>query len=543
MCGIAGYINFKDNFIKNKEKNKNITESMINALYHRDISETGIWIGDYISFGRLHRAFEDDENNQPMEKVVAGYQFVIVFNGELYNGEELKNELSAYGYNFISKSDTEILLYSYIHYGALCSEKLNGIFSFCIWDSMRQRAFLCRDRFGTKPLFYSIKEDKIIFASEQKAILKYPGIKPEVSVDGLRDVFSFSKSRGSGVFDGIYELRPGRYMICSRDGIRIKKYFSLGGKTHVHNYDEAVENVKYLVEDSVKRRIECDVPMSVILNDDISSDIICSIGKENITSAYSIYNNEECDSFKNYTYLVCSNTERIENLYDCVHAADLPVNGDTSVLYFCRQIRKKHKTVIDGKYKCNANNFENADCILLDEVSKTLNVKDYALKKHRQTINEMIIGDENSAYAKEKKLKEWLGINYYTSFLENVGRLSMASNIEVRFPFSDHRLIEYVYGISPKIKDNVLRDVGRYFVKTDFYAQRKYNPKNQYYEKMLKERVLDLISNRNEPILSLCDFSKIINVCTKDFYDDKIKILEFILQANEWFKHYRVKIV
>ena len=543
MCGIAGYINFKDNFIKNKEKNKNITESMINALYHRDISETGIWIGDYISFGRLHRAFEDDENNQPMEKVVAGYQFVIVFNGELYNGEELKNELSAYGYNFISKSDTEILLYSYIHYGALCSEKLNGVFSFCIWDSMRQRAFLCRDRFGTKPLFYSIKEDKIIFASEQKAILKYPGIKPEVSVDGLRDVFSFSKSRGSGVFDGIYELRPGRYMICSRDGIRIKKYFSLGGKTHVHNYDEAAENVKYLVEDSVKRRIECDVPMSVILNDDISSDIICSIGKENITSAYSIYNNEECDSFKNYTYLVCSNTERIENLYDCVHAADLPVNGDTSVLYFCRQIRKKHKTVIDGKYKCNANNFENADCILLDEVSKTLNVKDYALKKHRQTINEMIIDDENSAYAKEKKLKEWLGINYYTSFLENVGRLSMASNIEVRFPFSDHRLIEYVYGISPKIKDNVLRDVGRYFVKTDFYAQRKYNPKNQYYEKMLKERVLDLISNRNEPILSLCDFSKIINVCTKDFYDDKIKILEFILQANEWFKHYRVKIV
>lgn len=543
MCGIAGYINFKDNFIKNKEKNKNITESMINALYHRDISETGIWIGDYISFGRLHRAFEDDENNQPMEKVVAGYQFVIVFNGELYNGEELKNELSAYGYNFISKSDTEILLYSYIHYGALCSEKLNGVFSFCIWDSMRQRAFLCRDRFGTKPLFYSIKEDKIIFASEQKAILKYPGIKPEVSVDGLRDVFSFSKSRGSGVFDGIYELRPGRYMICSRDGIRIKKYFSLGGKTHVHNYDEAAENVKYLVEDSVKRRIECDVPMSVILNDDISSDIICSIGKENITSAYSIYNNEECDSFKNYTYLVCSNTERIENLYDCVHAADLPVNGDTSVLYFCRQIRKKHKTVIDGKYKCNANNFENADCILLDEVSKTLNVKDYALKKHRQTINEMIIGDENSAYTKEKKLKEWLGINYYTSFLENVGRLSMASNIEVRFPFSDHRLIEYVYGISPKIKDNVLRDVGRYFVKTDFYAQRKYNPKNQYYEKMLKERVLDLISNRNEPILSLCDFSKIINVCTKDFYDDKIKILEFILQANEWFKHYRVKIV
>lgn len=543
MCGIAGYINFKDNFIKNKEKNKNITESMINALYHRDISETGIWIGDYISFGRLHRAFEDDENNQPMEKVVAGYQFVIVFNGELYNGEELKNELSAYGYNFISKSDTEILLYSYIHYGALCSEKLNGVFSFCIWDSMRQRAFLCRDRFGTKPLFYSIKEDKIIFASEQKAILKYPGIKPEVSVDGLRDVFSFSKSRGSGVFDGIYELRPGRYMICSRDGIRIKKYFSLGGKTHVHNYDEAAENVKYLVEDSVKRRIECDVPMSVILNDDISSDIICSIGKENITSAYSIYNNEECDSFKNYTYLVCSNTERIENLYDCVHAADLPVNGDTSVLYFCRQIRKKHKTVIDGKYKYNANNFENADCILLDEVSKTLNVKDYALKKHRQTINEMIIGDENSAYAKEKKLKEWLGINYYTSFLENVGRLSMASNIEVRFPFSDHRLIEYVYGISPKIKDNVLRDVGRYFVKTDFYTQRKYNPKNQYYEKMLKERVLDLISNRNEPILSLCDFSKIINVCTKDFYDDKIKILEFILQANEWFKHYRVKIV
>ena len=139
---------------------------------------------------------------------------------------------------------------------------------------------MCRDRFGVKPLFYAHAGDTLIFASEQKAILAYPGFKAEVSKEGLCEIFALSpaKTQGLGVFEKIKELRPGRFMVINREGINIHQYFSLEGAEHTDSYEETIEKTKFLVSDSIKRQLISDVPIGTLLSGGLDSSVISAIG-------------------------------------------------------------------------------------------------------------------------------------------------------------------------------------------------------------------------------------------------------------------------
>jgi len=616
MCGIAGYINFKNNFLKEKEKNEYIISRMADTLTPRGPDGKGSWTGEHVNFGHSRLAVIDPEGGkQPMERTVAGYQFVITYNGELYNTEELRRELIKYGYYFTTSSDTEVLLYSYIHYGSGCAEKLNGIFSFCIWDSMRQRIFLCRDRFGVKPLFYSLENNTLIFASEQKAILEYPEKNAEVSIDGLREIFAISpaKTQGVGVFEGIEELRPGRYMIMTRDGIDIKKYFSLEGREHTDSYEETVEKVRYLLMDSIKRQLISDVPIGTLLSGGLDSSIISAVGALEMAksgkslSTYSFDYKDNDKYFKasdfqpdsdaawvkrmsehfntNHTYLFCDNDILIDYLYKCVHAKDLPgmADVDASLLYFCQEIKKHHTVILSGE--CSDEIFggypwfrsekafktrgfpwcydlEMRKDILLPEVEKTLNLDEYSKMRYEQSIAETptFAGDD----PEEKRRREicWLNLNWFmTNLLDRKDRMSMAAGLEVRVPFCDHRIVQYVYNVPWEIKnkDNIskslLREAARGILPDDVLMRKKSPyPKthNPHYEKLVKERLLETVSDRNAPLLALCDYNKIVKICNGEFDYGKPffgqlmagpQFIGFLLQVNEWLKHYRVKIV
>ena len=226
MCGICGFINFKTNLIKNETENRNIAHRMAKKIRHRGPDSWGEWVGEHAAFSHSRLAVIDVERGkQPMKRTVMGHEFVITYNGELYNTKELKDDLISYGYEFETASDTEVLLYSYIHYGERCAERLNGIYAFVIWDSMRQRIFACRDRFGVKPFFYTQTGDTTVFASELKALFEYPGIEAVLDNTGLCERLALSPARtqGNGVFKGISELRPARYMVIDRRGTRIKQ--------------------------------------------------------------------------------------------------------------------------------------------------------------------------------------------------------------------------------------------------------------------------------------------------------------------------------
>ena len=171
MCGIAGIINFKKKLYTYKAYNTLLVRDMARALYHRGPDASGEWVGEHAAFSHSRLSVIDPMGGaQPMKRKIGEYEFVITYNGELYNTDDLRNDLKKFGYNFTTTSDTEVLLYAYIHYGEKCVDMLNGIYAFAIWDTMRQKVFICRDRFGVKQFFYTKKDDSIIFASELKAI-------------------------------------------------------------------------------------------------------------------------------------------------------------------------------------------------------------------------------------------------------------------------------------------------------------------------------------------------------------------------------------
>lgn len=616
MCGIAGYINFSDNFVKKADYHKNIARVLSESLNHRGPDAHGEWIGEHAVLSHARLAVIDIEGGvQPMTRTVGGYDFVISYNGELYNTKELRDELLKYGYNFTTTSDTEVLLYAYIHYGTACAEKLNGIFAFCIWDTMRQRAFLCRDRFGVKPLFYSFFDNTLIFASELKTILKYPGMKAQVSMEGLQEIFAISpaKTQGVGVFHNILELRPSRYMVHSRNGTNIKTYWELESREHTDSYEKTVETVRDLVYDSVKRQLVSDVPIGTLLSGGLDSSIISAIGaiehkkhgKKLSTYSFDYIDNDKyfkASAFQpdsdapwvkrmveeyntDHTYLFCDNCDLLDLLYECVDAKDLPgmADVDASLLYFCREIKKKHTVILSGEcsdeifggypwfrsekaFKTHAfpwcYDLTLRNNILKDEVRNTLKLEEYSSKVYNESLLEIPALFSDTPEEKRRREISWLNLNWFmTNLLDRKDRMSMTSGLEVRVPFCDWRLVQYVWNIpwEMKNKDNVsksiLREAMRGILPDDvLYRKKSPYPKthNPMYEQLVKERLLEVISDNNAPILALCDKEKLISACTTEFDYGKPffgqlmagpQFIGFILQVNYWLKKYHISIV
>ncbi len=615
MCGICGFINFKTNLVKNDAKNRETAYAMAKCLRHRGPDSHGEWVGEHTVFAHSRLAVIDVEKGlQPMKRTVAGHEFVITYNGELYNTEDLRNDLISYGYEFTTASDTEVLLYAYIHYGEKCAEMLNGIYAFAIWDSMRQRVFACRDRFGVKPFFYTVKDDVTIFASEIKALFKYSGVEPALDRTGLCELFALSPARtgGVGVFKDVFELRPARYMIINRGGMKIKKYWSLESRAHTDDYEETIRRVRSLVYDSVTRQLVSDVPIATFLSGGLDSSIISAIGaieKAKNGERLSTYsfdyegNNKyfKASSFQpdsdsvwvprmveafdtDHTYLVCPNSALTELLEETLKAKDLPgmADVDASLLYFCREVKKNHTVVLSGEcsdeifggypWFRDKKAFETPAfpwCydlslrknILRQSVKDELDLDAYSRMRYDESIAEVPVFDGDSAEEKRRREISYLNINWFmTNLLDRKDRMSMASGLEVRVPFCDHRLVEYVWNIPWEMKNknnvskNILREAARGILPEDVRLRRKspypktHNPR---YEEAAKELLDSVISDPNAPILSLCDKEKLRSLLNgssdygKPFFGQLMagpQFIGYILQVNYLLKDYHVKI-
>lgn len=186
MCGIVGIVNFKKDII---EQEKLITE-MFNSLEKRGPDENGFYMNHHVNLGHRRLAILDIENGkQPMSYKENGNTYTIVYNGQIYNSNELREVLIKNGFEFTGHSDTEVLLKAYINYGKDVLKYLNGIFAFAIWNERDKELFLARDQFGIKPLYYTIKNGNFIFASEIKSILKHPDVKTQIDSTGICELF------------------------------------------------------------------------------------------------------------------------------------------------------------------------------------------------------------------------------------------------------------------------------------------------------------------------------------------------------------------
>ena len=230
----------------------------------------------------LHARLTDidpEGGRQPMTWDRGDECFTVVYNGELYNTEELRRKLLSLGHRFEGHSDTEVLLHAYAQWGENCLEMLNGIYAFGVWEHRKRRLFLVRDRMGVKPLFYKCHDGGLLFASEIKTILTYPTVKARLDREGAAELLLLGPGRtpGCGVFKDIFELEPGCCAAWEDGRLKLRRYWHLSDREHRETFPETLEYVRYLVTDAIKRQMVSDVPIGTFLSGGLDSSLISSV--------------------------------------------------------------------------------------------------------------------------------------------------------------------------------------------------------------------------------------------------------------------------
>ncbi len=502
MCGIAGMIDrYEDLSTK-----LSVLSDMSKTLTRRGPDENGIFIDHNTALIHRRLVVIDKENGkQPMMCGMNNEKYVIVYNGELYNTDELRADLSAKGYSFKGHSDTEVVLKSYIEYGESCAERLNGIFAFAVYEMYNKKLFLCRDRIGVKPLFYSEFENGLVFGSEIKALLKSGKVEPVIDEEGLYEIFFLGPARtpGNGVFKNVKELLPGEYAVYEGGKLSKKRYFKLEAVEFEDSEKTAVERVRYLLTDAVEKQLVSDVPLCFFLSGGLDSSIIVQTAsnfyKRNNRKNINTYSVEYRDNMKYFEKslfqptadvefikrmsknadtihheIILDNRELADALYDSVLSRDLPgyVDVDSSLLLFCTEIKKSFTVALSGE--CADELFggypwyHNKDILFEDNFpwSRSLEIrrsilKDGVLTKGeeyvRQKYLDTIKGTDKLKSDSElsARMREMFSLNYYwfmQCLLERKDRCSMYSGLEVRVPFCDYRLVEYAYNMPWEIK-------------------------------------------------------------------------------------------
>lgn len=570
MCGITGWINFKDN-LSDKD---NIIKKMTDTLKKRGPDDFGYVISKHVLLGHRRLVVVDPSGGtQPMTRSFNNKKYTIVYNGELYNTEELREELTLSGFKFESYSDTEVLLNSYIHWGQECVKHINGIFAFGIWDEGEQRIFLARDPLGVKPLFYSITHNSLIFGSEIKALLAHPYIEPIVDETGLTELFSLGPARplGSGIFKNIKEIPPANFLVYDINGYHLKEYWFPELKDFNENFDTIVEHTRSLLIDAIKRQLVADVPVCTFLSGGLDSSVISAIASSEfknkglVLNTYSIDYEENDVFFKadvfqptsdkywalkmsefigsNHHNIVLNNYNVAEALLDAVKANDLPgmADVDSSLFLFSREIKKNATVALSGECAdeifggypwytreediyCNTFPWSKSIAAreeLLSDNLKGLKLRDYIDASYKATINKVPHSDNETQY--ERKMRELYFLNikwFMLTLLNRKDRMTMANSLEVRVPFADYRIVEYAFNIPPEIKlyngreKGLLREALRGILPDDI-THRKKSPypktHNPLYTKYVQAMMSKILEDKNSPLLDLVN----VNVLTK----------------------------
>lgn len=505
MCGIAGLLSAN---IDLRERLP-LIESMSQSLKMRGPDGNGAFIKPYAAL--IHRrlsVIDPEKGKQPMQFG----KYTIVYNGEIYNTEELRNELKAFGYEFETHCDTEVILKAYHKWKEKACKKLNGIFAFAVWDDEDKELFLCRDRIGVKPLYYSEKDGIFAFASRIKTLLLIPEITSAVDRDGLNEIFMLgpAKTIGTAVFKDIHELPPAAYMIYSEGKSTIKEYWKLKAKEHTEDRDETIEHTKFLVKDAIERQLVSDVPLCTFLSGGLDSSIISRIACDYYRKNGSTLNTYSVDYIDNDKYfksslfqpnkdsdfidmisdyigskhhnIMLDNKEVAEALIDSTYARTLPgfTDVDSSLLLFCREVKKEHTVALSGE--CADEIFggypwyHNRD-ILFEEtfpwsrstdVRKSIlkdgllpNGEEYVHNRYTETVNRTSYLDSDNRT--EKRMREMFRLNldwFMQTLLVRKDVMSMESSLEVRVPFCDYRIVEYAYNMPWSIKSLDGREKG-----------------------------------------------------------------------------------
>lgn len=615
MCGIAGFYCPDADYTAEKGKWLHILNDMNRAQKRRGPDDEGTYLSPSCGLAHVRLEIIDlITGQQPMVRKQADRECAIIFNGEIYNMKELKTELLLEGAEFNTASDTEVILAGYMLHGKDYIKKLNGIFAIALWDSIPGQIFLFRDRLGVKPLFYTKIAKTLVFASEIKGLFAYPGVKPILDREGLCEIFALgpAKTYGKGVFKNIEEVLPGHCLIFNQQYCRMEPYWKLESRPHEDSIDKTIKKTAWLVEDAVKKQMLSDIPISTFLSGGLDSSLVTAIcakelkkqGKVLNTFSFDFQDNHKyfkSNSFQpsqdrpyveqmiafagtNHHFLVCSNHDQLDCLYKAVDARDLPCMADveSSMLYFCSKVTDYNKVTLTGEcadeifggypWFHNPNAFqteafpwsmsmEPRQTLLADDVIQSLQMEEYSRAAYEKTIHETPRLPEDTPEEKRRREIAYLNLRWFmVTLLDRMDRTSMYNGLEARVPLADHRIVEYVFNIPWHMKcpngivKGLLRHVGEGMLPKDILWRRKSPYPKTYdpaYEKMLGNRLMEVLSDPSAPIRILLDEKKVrafLNSPSdygKPWYGQLMagpQMLAYMLQVNYWLEKYHIQL-
>ena len=612
MCGFVGFANLKEN-ISSKTNIYNMNES----ISKRGPDEDGYYYEEHICLGHKRLIVVDpDGGKQPMSAMKDGNLYTIVYNGQLYNTKDLRSELEENGFTFDSYSDTEVLLKSFIFWKYDVVKKLNGIFSFAIWNSKKNEIFLARDHFGVKPLFYTIYNNTLVFASEIKALFKYPGIEAKLDEQSIAELFGIGPARtaGLGIFKNIYEIKPAHFGIFNENGLHIERYWKLESKVHTDNLGKTCDNVRFLLEDSISRQLVSDVPLCTFLSGGLDSSIITLYAskycKKHNLPPLNTYSVDYVDNDKNFVktdfqpnsdnYYINLMTEKLNTnhhtvvldtpelasaLEDAMISRDFPgmADVDSSLLLFCKKVKQNATVSLTGECAdeifggypwffradaLNSNTFPWSIAIterqnlLNPQIASKVNLKNYIDYRYQESLNEVDILDEDSMETAEKRRISHLTLNWFMqTLLDRSDRMAMYNGFELRVPFCDYRLAEYVWNIPGEMKALHGREKGllRYIMKDllpEEIVDRKKSPYpktwNPTYLATVKDMLTKIMNDSNAPINNLLNRNYILEILetdgkafTRPWFGQLMtgpQLMAYLCQVNMWLERYNPSI-
>lgn len=613
MCGIAGFYQTSFDYTLDPQW-ENRLQQMKESLRRRGPNEQDTVLYPHAGLAHTRLAIIDLQNgHQPMSKKdkTSARTCTIVYNGELYNMPELRQQLNHRHVSWETDSDTEIILNGYMSVGTDFFQQLNGIYAFAIYDSSLDQLILCRDRLGVKPLFYQQTEETLLFGSEQKALFAY-GIQPKLTAESWGEVLGLGPARtpGHGVFQNMQEVLPGHYLQINGKAIKDVTYWQLEAKPHTDTYHDTIQMVSALVNDSVERQMVSDVPICTFLSGGLDSSLVSAIcarklaeqGQQLQTYSFDFVDNDKnfhANNFQSsldrpfvdimaqhihsqHTYLECTNQKQADYLYKAVDARDLPCMADveSSMLYFCSQVAPHNRVTLTGE--CADEIFggypwfhqpaalqrqhfpwsyqmEARTALLKDDFLAEVHLEEYAQTAYDNTVAATPrLEGENGLEARRREIAYLNVVWFMATLLNRMDRTSMYSGLEARVPFADHRILEYVFNIPWEMKchngraKSLLQETGRDLLPIEILYRKKSPYPKTYdpaYEALLRNRLLDIISYPNSPILDLIDPQKVrtfLNTPSdygRPWFGQLMagpQMIAYLLQINYWMTKYKL---
>ena len=562
MCGFAGIVDFKK-ILTNEQVH---LESMTDTLKMRGPDQHGYKSYPHVLFGHRRLIVVDPKGGlQPMTKEQGGFQYTLIYNGELYNTEDIRKELLNNGYQFDSYSDTEVLLTAYMCWGVNCVEKLNGIFAFAVYDEKLEQVLLVRDQLGVKPFFYSIQGTTLIFGSEIKTVLAHPAVSPTVDREGLTEIFGLGPAvrPGSAVFKEISELSPAHLAIINKKDIVIKEYWQLRATENHETLEEATEHLQHLLIDAIERQLVGDVPLCTFLSGGLDSSAISAIAarsyqkRNKVLTTYSLDYEDNDKYFKasiyqptsdqywalqmaefiqsNHRTYTIKHDELAYALKSAVLARDLPgmADIDSSLFLFCKEIREDFIVALSGECadevfggypwytRPELRNLETFPWSNFVRSRKQLLSPEYASLPLEEMVQEnyldslKLVPQLGYESLERQRTREIFYLNmkwFMVNLLNRKDRMSMANSLEVRVPFADYRLVEYAFNLPDDYlfyqgrEKGLLRKALKGILPEDIiYRKKSPYPKthNPIYTQLVSDMLREVLQNKNAPLFTI----------------------------------------